>query len=379
MHTLTSKLPHVGTTIFTVMSKMAAEYNAINLSQGFPNFPVNKELLNAYHEVIDESFHQYMPMPGYGPLMVEVAEKIHTHYGRQIHPDSELLITAGATQAIFTAIQAVVHAGDEVVVLDPSYDCYAPSVELCGGRPVHVNLNADFSVNWNKVSDVITAKTRLIIVNNPHNPGGAVLSLTDIEALEAILGKHPHVLFLSDEVYEYIHFDASHISANSREKLVNKTIVVSSFGKTFHVTGWKIGYLVAPDFIMSEIKKVHQFNVFCVNSTAQAALAKYLPQTDLSELSSFYKQKRDLFRNLITGSKFELLDCKGSYFQVARYSEISDLNDVDFSIELTKRYGVAVIPVSVFNKDKHDDKLIRFCFAKDNDTLIKSAEKLCKI
>ncbi|MDG0972665.1 MAG: methionine aminotransferase [Crocinitomicaceae bacterium] len=379
MHTLTSKLPHVGTTIFTVMSKMAAEYNAINLSQGFPNFPVNKELLNAYHEVIDESFHQYMPMPGYGPLMLAVAEKIHTHYGRQIHPDSELLITAGATQAIFTAIQAVVHAGDEVVVLDPSYDCYAPSVELCGGRPVHVNLNADFSVNWNKVSDVITAKTRLIIVNNPHNPGGAVLSLTDIEALEAILGKHPHVLFLSDEVYEYIHFDAPHISANSREKLVNKTIVVSSFGKTFHVTGWKIGYLVAPDFIMSEIKKVHQFNVFCVNSTAQAALAKYLPQTDLSELSSFYKQKRDLFRNLITGSKFELLDCKGSYFQVARYSEISDLNDVDFSIELTKRYGVAVIPVSVFNKDKHDDKLIRFCFAKDNDTLIKSAEKLCKI
>jgi len=379
MHTLTSKLPHVGTTIFTVMSKMAAEYNAINLSQGFPNFPVNKELLNAYHEVIDESFHQYMPMPGYGPLMVEVAEKIRTHYGRQIHPDSELLITAGATQAIFTAIQAVVHAGDEVVVLDPSYDCYAPSVELCGGRPIHVNLNADFSVDWNKVSDVITAKTRLIIVNNPHNPGGAVLSLTDIEALEAILDKHSHVLFLSDEVYEYIHFDAPHISANSREKLLNKTIVVSSFGKTFHVTGWKIGYLVAPEFIMSEIKKVHQFNVFCVNSAAQAALAKYLPQTDLSELSSFYKQKRDLFRNLITGSKFELLDCKGSYFQVARYSEISDLNDVDFSIELTKRYGVAVIPVSVFNKDKHDDKLIRFCFAKDNDTLIKSAEKLCKI
>lgn len=379
MHTLTSKLPHVGTTIFTVMSKMAAEYNAINLSQGFPNFPVNKEFLNAYHEIIDESFHQYMPMPGYGPLMVEVAEKIRTHYGRQIHPDLELLITAGATQAIFTAIQAVVHAGDEVVVLDPSYDCYAPSVELCGGRPVHVNLNADFSVDWNKVSDVITAKTRLIIVNNPHNPGGAVLSLTDIEALEAILDKHPHVLFLSDEVYEYIHFDAPHISANSREKLLNKTIVVSSFGKTFHVTGWKIGYLVAPEFIMSEIKKVHQFNVFCVNSTAQAALAKYLPQTDLSELSSFYKQKRDLFRNLITGSKFELLVCKGSYFQVARYSEISDLNDVDFSIELTKRYGVAVIPVSVFNKDKHDDKLIRFCFAKDNDTLIKSAEKLCKI
>lgn len=379
MRTLQSKLPNVGTTIFSVMSKMAAEHNAINLSQGFPNFPVNEGLINAYHEVLDEQFHQYMPMPGYGPLTLEIAQKIKQHYGREVSTEKELLITAGATQAIFTTIQALIHSGDEVIVLDPSYDCYAPAVELCYGKPIHVNLNTDFSVDWDKVSDAVTSKTRMLIVNNPHNPGGTVFSLTDIEALEAILVKHPHVLLLSDEVYEYIHFDAPHISVNSREQLIDKTIVVSSFGKTFHVTGWKIGYLVAPQFIMDEIKKVHQFNVFCVNSTAQATLAKYLPQTNLSELSSFYKQKRDLFRNLISGSKFELLDCKGSYFQVARYNEISDLSDVDFSIEMTKKYGVAVIPVSVFNKDKHDDKLIRFCFAKDNDTLIKAAEKLCKI
>lgn len=379
MQTIHSKLPNVGTTIFSVMSKMAAEHNAINLSQGFPNFPVNAGLISAYHDVIDDSFHQYMPMPGYGPLMVEVAQKIKVHYGRQINSEKELLITAGATQAIFTIIQALVHPGEEVVVLDPSYDCYAPAVELCAGIPIHVNLNADFSVDWNKVRDAISSKTRIVLINNPHNPGGAVFSLADIEALETILDQNPHVFLLSDEVYEYIHFDAPHISAHSREKLIDKTIVVSSFGKTFHVTGWKIGYLVAPAFIMDEIKKVHQFNVFCVNSTAQATLAKYLPQTNLNELSSFYKQKRDLFRNLISGSKFELLDCKGSYFQVARYNEISDLNDVDFSIEMTKKHGVAVIPVSVFNKDKHDDKLIRFCFAKDDDTLIKAAEKLCKI
>jgi len=379
MQIVHSKLPNVGTTIFTVMSKMAAEHNAINLSQGFPNFPVNDGLIKAYHEVIDDPFHQYMPMPGYGALLLEVSQKIRHHYGRDIIPEKELLITAGATQAIFTIIQALVHPGDEVVVLDPSYDCYAPAVELCQGLPVHVNLHADFSVDWNKVGDAITSKTRLLIINNPHNPGGTVLSLSDIESLEAILDKHPHVLFLSDEVYEYIHFDAPHISANSRDKLKEKSIIVSSFGKTFHVTGWKIGYIVAPQFIMDEIKKVHQFNVFSVNSTAQAALAKYLPQTDLSELSNFYRQKRDLFRNLMNGSKFELLDCKGSYFQVARYSEISPLNDVDFSIEMTKKHGVAVIPISVFNKDKHDDKLIRFCFAKDNDTLIIAAEKLCKI
>jgi methionine transaminase len=376
---LQSKLPNVGTTIFTVMSKLAADTGAINLSQGFPNFPVDERLISTYHEILDENTHQYAPMPGLPSLSIAIAEKIKLHYGRLVQAEKELLITAGATQAIFTTIMALVHPGEEVVVLDPSYDCYAPAVELCGARPVHVNLNNDFSVDWNKVDAAISAKTRILIINNPHNPGGAVFGKADFDALEIILEKHPHLFLISDEVYEYIHFEKPHISVNSLSKIRERAIITSSFGKTFHVTGWKMGYLVAPEYIMTEIKKVHQFNVFCVNSTAQHTLARYLPTADLSQLSAFYKQKRDFFRNLIKDSKFELMDCHGSYFQVARYSEISDLPDTEFAIEMTKKHGVAVIPISVFNHDKHDDKLIRFCFAKDDDTLIKAAERLCRI
>ena len=379
MSKLKSKLPHVGTTIFTVMSKMAVEYDAINLSQGFPNFPVAEQLKKEYESVLKQGKHQYMPMPGYSPLLNEVAHKIEAHYKRNINPAEELLITAGATQAIFTVIQALIHNGDEGVVLDPSYDCYAPSIELAGGKPIHVNLNADFSVNWNKVDDAITSKTKLLVINNPHNPGGVVLTEKDILALEDIMEKNPQLFLLSDEVYEFIHFEAPHISINSRPKIRERSAVVSSFGKTFHVTGWKIGYVVAPKYIMEELKKIHQYVVFCVNSTAQATLANYLPKVDLNKLSDFYKEKRDLFRELMKESRFELLDCQGSYFQVAKYSEISTLSDVDFSIEMTKKHGVAVIPISGFNKDKHDDKLIRFCFAKNEETLIQATEKLCKI
>ena len=379
MSELISKLPNVGTTIFTVMSKMAAEHNAINLSQGFPNFPVAEELKSEYKKVIDANYHQYMPMPGYPKLLMEVAQKIQTHYNRTIDIENEVIITAGATQAIFTGIQAVVNKGEEVIVLDPSYDCYAPSVELAGGVPVHVNLNSDFSVDWDRVEDVISKNTKLLIINNPHNPGGTVFSQEDIEALEQIMDRHPHLYLLSDEVYEFIYFEKPHISIHTRERLINRSLIVSSFGKTFHVTGWKIGYLIAPEPIMKEIKKIHQYVVFCVNSTAQAALANYLPKANLEELGDFYMEKRDLFRKLMKNSRFELLDCQGSYFQVAKYNEISDLSDVDFSIELTQKHGVAVIPISGFNKDKHDDKLIRFCFAKDEETILKATEKLCKI
>jgi methionine aminotransferase len=379
MSELISKLPNVGTTIFTVMSKMAAEHNAINLSQGFPNFPVAEGLKKEYIKVIENNYHQYMPMPGSPKLLGEVAQKTQLHYNRSIDVEKEIIITAGATQAIFTGIQAVVNKGEEVIVLDPSYDCYAPSIELAGGIPIHVNLNTDFSVDWNKVEDVISKKTKLLIINNPHNPGGTVFSEKDIKALEQIMDRHPHVYLLSDEVYEYIHFEKAHISVHTREKLIGRSLIVSSFGKTFHVTGWKIGYLIAPEAIMKEVKKIHQYVVFCVNSTAQAALANYLPKVDLDDLGPFYKEKRDLFRKLMKESRFELLDCQGSYFQVARYSEISDLSDVDFSIELTQKHGVAVIPISGFNNDKHDDKLIRFCFAKDEETILKATEKLCKI
>jgi methionine aminotransferase len=379
MSELISKLPNVGTTIFTVMSKMAAEHSAINLSQGFPNFPVAEELKSEYKKVIENNYHQYMPMPGSPKLLMEVAQKTQLHYNRTIDVEKEVIITAGATQAIFTGIQAVVNKGEEAIVLDPSYDCYAPSVELAGGVPIHVNLNPDFSVDWNKVEDVISKNTKLLIINNPHNPGGTVLSEEDIDALEQIMERHPHLYLLSDEVYEFIHFEKPHISIHTREKLINRSLIVSSFGKTFHVTGWKIGYIVAPEPIMKEIKKIHQYVVFCVNSTAQAALANYLPKVSLEELGPFYMEKRDLFRKLMKNSRFELLDCQGSYFQVAKYNEISDLSDVDFSIELTQKHGVAVIPISGFNKDKHDDKLIRFCFAKDEETILKATEKLCKI
>jgi methionine aminotransferase len=361
------------------MSKMATEYDAINLSQGFPNFPVDQKLIETYHQVIDESVHQYFPMPGYPLLTAAIATKIETHYQRKVNPASEVLVTAGATQAIFTTIQALVHAGEEVIVLDPAYDCYAPAVELCQAKPVHVSLNADFSVDWNKVERAFSAKTKLLIINNPHNPGGRVFSAEDMEALTTVLEKNPQTILLSDEVYEYIYFEKKHISINSLPKLRERSVIVSSFGKTFHITGWKMGYVVAPSYLLDEIKKVHQFNVFCVNSPAQATLARYLPTTDLDQLSAFYQAKRDLFRNLLKDSKFELLPCEGSYFQVAKYSEISDLNDVDFSIKMTKEHGVAVIPISVFNNDKKDHGLIRFCFAKDDDTLIKAAEKICKI
>lgn len=376
---LNSKLPNVGTTIFTVMSKMAAEYEAINLSQGFPNFPIANELQASYEEVLKGNSHQYMPMPGAPRLLQEVAGKIKLHYGRNIQPNEELLITAGATQAIFTTIQALIHSGDETIVLDPSYDCYGPAVELAGGKPKHVNLNADFSVDWNKVEDAITSRTKLLVINNPHNPGGSVLENHDIEALEAIMERHPQLFLLSDEVYEFIHFEKPHISINTRDKIKDRTVIVSSFGKTFHVTGWKIGYAVAPEYIMKELKKIHQYVVFCVNSTAQAALFNYLPQADLSKLGAFYQDKRDLFRNLMKDSRFEFLESHGSYFQVARYGEISSKSDVEFAKEMTTQHGVAVIPISGFNQDKHDDKLIRFCFAKKEETLIKAAEKLCRI
>lgn len=379
MTKIKSKLPHVGTTIFTVMSKMAHDYNAINLSQGFPNFPIAEELNRKYQQVLSQNHHQYKPMPGAPDLLEQVALKVNHHYSRSINANEELLITAGATQGIFTTIQAIVNRGEEVIVLDPSYDCYAPSVELCGGIPVHVNMNADFSVDWEKVEDSISNNTRLLIINNPHNPGGTVFSENDMQAIETIMERYPHLFLLSDEVYEFIHFDAPHISINTRTKIRDRAVIVSSFGKTFHVTGWKIGYTVAPKYIMEEIKKVHQYVVFCVNSTSQATLASYLPSAKLDALGEFYKQKRDFFRSLLKESRFELLDCKGSYFQVAKYSEISDKSDVDFAKEMTKEHGVAVIPISGFNKDKHDDKLIRFCFAKQEDTLIQAAEKLCKI
>jgi methionine aminotransferase len=374
-----SKLPKVGTTIFTVMSKLAVEQEAINLSQGFPNFPVDKRLTDIVASISSESVHQYMPMAGYPPLLEMIGRTIHESYNRIVDAQQEILITAGATQGIFTTIQAFVGQGEEVIILDPSYDCYEPAVILSGGVPIRIPLNSDFTPNWDTIEGSFSDRTKMIIVNNPHNPSGRILNTSDIERLELILDKFPNVLLISDEVYEYITFEEKHISANSRSKLKEKTIVISSFGKTFHITGWKIGYLVAPLHLMVEIKKVHQFLVFSVNSIAQVALARYLDVVNVNELGAFYQEKRDFFKEVMKESRFKLLPSEGSYFQVASYANISSESDVDFAKRLVMEHGVAAIPMSVFNADGRDDKLVRFCYAKDEETLTKAAERLCKI
>ncbi len=374
-----SKLPHVGTTIFTVMSKLAAEHNAINLSQGFPNFPVDPALLALFHQKLNENVHQYAPMPGNPNLLVALSELIENHYDRRLTPGEEIITVAGATQGIFTAIMAMIQKGDEVIVLDPSYDCYEPVVILAGGVPVRVQLNADFLPDWDRINAAITSRTRMIVVNNPHNPSGRVWAKQDMDELEELLLKNEQILLLSDEVYEFITFEQKHISAHAYPSCWNRTITVSSFGKTFHVTGWKIGYLTAPKWLMDEIKKVHQFNVFCVNSVAQTVLADYLPTVNVSALGQFYQEKRDFFQSLLATSRFELLPCDGTYFQTARYTDISTESDVEFCKTLTTEHGVAAIPISVFNADGTDQHVIRFCFAKDEQTLQLAAQKLCAI
>lgn len=374
-----SKLPQVGTSIFSVMSKMASDFNAINLSQGFPNFEVDNRLRAIYHDVIDENVHQYAPMAGNPMLLNQLGELILKEYQRNCNPEKEILVTAGATQGIFTLLQAFINHGDEVIVLDPCYDCYDPAITLSGGKAVHIPLGLDYSPDWNRIEVAFNNATKLIIINNPHNPSGRVWGESDMNALKVLLDKFPKVLVLSDEVYEFITFEKKHLSVNSIPELRERSIITSSFGKTFHITGWKVGYIVAPEKLMNEIKKVHQFLVFSVNSVAQQVLANYLKEVDVSALGVFYKQKRDAFRNQLQKSKFKLLPCEGSYFQLVDYSAISDENDIDFTIRLVKEYGVASIPLSVFSKEKDTRKHIRFCFAKTDETIAQATEKLCKI
>ena len=374
-----SKLPTIGTTIFSVMSKMAVEHNAVNLSQGFPNFPVDEKLLEIYARNVKLDVHQYAPMPGNPSLLGSIQGLVHKEYARLCSTENEILVTAGATQGIFTAIQALVSNGDEVIILDPSYDCYDPAIILAGGKPVHVSLDENYIPDWEKVSEAFNQKTKMIITNNPHNPSGRMWDESDVEALEELLLKHPKVILLSDEVYEFITFEKRHISIHTRPTLINRSIIISSFGKTFHITGWKMGYVIAPKSIMIEIKKCHQFIVFSVNSVAQATLAEYIIEKDVSTLGAFYQQKRDLFTSLLKSSRFKLLASDGTYFQVVDYSAISDEEDVTFTKRLVSEFGVAAIPLSVFSEKPSSSKHIRFCFAKTEETLIKAAEKLCKI
>ena len=361
------------------MSKMAVDYNAINLSQGFPNFPVDPILVDLLKQKASDNIHQYNPMAGNPLLMNEIGLLIERSYARTVSVQDELLITAGATQAIFTTIQALVGGGEEVVILDPSYDCYESPIILAGGIPKRISLNDDFLPDWDLINSTVNEKTKLIITNNPHNPSGRIWNESDMKELENLLHKYPNLLVLSDEVYEYITFENKHLSAQANEFLRSRSIVVSSFGKTFHITGWKIGYLVAPEFIMKEIKKVHQFLVFCVNSVAQNVLADYLPLVKTENLGGFYQEKRDFFRERMQSSRFELMPCEGTYFQVASYDAISEEPDIDFTKRLVTEFDVATIPLSVFNADLKDRKMIRFCFAKDDKTLIQATERLCKI
>jgi methionine aminotransferase len=374
-----SKLPNIGTSIFTIMSKMAAEYNAINLSQGFPNFPVDERLTDIVATLAKKEVHQYLPMAGYAPLLSKIATLVQNSYGRIPNPETEILVTAGATQAIFATIQALVDTNEEVIILDPSYDCYEAPVLLSNARPVRIALNDDYTPNWETIEKACSSKTKMIIINNPHNPTGKILTESDFEALEKLLLKFPNIIILSDEVYEYITFEEKHISAHTRSQLLNRCVMISSFGKTFHITGWKVGYLVAPDHLMKEIKKVHQFLVFSVNSLSQVAISEYLDIVDVQKISSMYQEKRDYFKHLLKNSRFKLMPCEGTYFQVASYAAISNENDVDFCKRLITEHGVAAIPISTFYADGKDLHLIRFCFAKDNATLEEAAKRLCSI
>ena len=374
-----SKLPLIGTTIFTKMSLMAAENKAINLAQGFPNYPIDTQLQNLISEHSTLDVHQYAPMQGNLILRQEIANLINKNHKCKIDPNENVLITAGATQGIFTAIQALVSPGDEVLILDPSYDCYEVPILLVGAKPIHISLNENFRPDWQKINDFISSKTKMIIINSPHNPSGVLWEESDMLLLVELVKKHPKLIVLSDEVYEFITFEKPHISAAFNEILRERSVIVSSFGKTFHVTGWKVGYLTAPKALLTEIIKVHQYLVFSVNSLAQSVLAAYLPKSNIEQLGQFYKEKRDHFREALSGSKFTLLPCEGAYFQLASYSAISNKSDTDFCEELTKKHGVAAIPVSAFYGNKFDQQLIRFCFAKDNDTILKATKLLCAI
>jgi len=374
-----SKFPGASESIFTTMSKMAQQYQAINLAQGFPDFPVDERLTDLVSKNATANIHQYMPSSGNPPLLGKIAATVATSYGRILNPDTEILVTAGATQGIFTAIQALVSQHDEVILLDPSYDCYVAPIALVHAKPIRIPLQSDFTPDWNAISDAMNAKTKMIIINNPHNPSGKIWSEADYLELEKLLELFPNVIVLADEVYEYITFENAHLSVNSREKLRNRSVVISSFGKTFHITGWKTGYAVAPEHLMAELKKVHQYLVFSVNSLAQAVLHDYLDIADLTALGPFYQQKRNLFRTLLADSRFELLPSEGTYFQLASYAAISGENDVVFAKRLVTDFGVAAIPLSVFYEQAPDQKLIRFCFAKRDATLVKAAERLGRL
>lgn len=375
---ITSKLPDVGTTIFTVMSKLAADHNAINLSQGFPEFGVSPDIINLVSKYMEKGFNQYAPMPGIAELRQKIAEKTRELYGRKIDPETDITVTSGGTEALFAAITAIVHAGDEVIILEPAYDSYDPAIRLSGGVPVPVPLAyPGYQVDWGRVKDAMTDRTRAIMLNSPHNPTGSILGKTDVAALTEIVAD-TGVFIISDEVYEHIIFDGiRHESMLRYPELAERSFVISSFGKTYHATGWKMGYCVAPADLSAEFRRIHQFLTFASHTPSQFAYAEYLEnRAAYLDLGNFYQRKRDVFLEAIAGSRFKPLPCHGTYFQMLDYSEISQDRDTDFADWLTIEKKVAAIPPSVFYSGREDNKVLRFCFAKNEDTLIKAGEIL---
>ena len=378
---INSKLPNVGTTIFTVMSALANKHNALNLSQGFPNYPSSQKLNDLVTDAMNSGHNQYAPMIGNLDLRLAIANKYELLYKSAYHPEKEITITAGATQAIYCIISAFVKPNDEVIIFKPAYDCYEPAVEVNGGTIIPIQLSApNYKVDWLNVASKISSQTKMIIINSPHNPSGTIWTKEDMLELQK-LTKNTNIIVLSDEVYEHIVFDdKQHQSACLFDDLKQRCFITASFGKTFHNTGWKVGYTCGPETLMEEFRKVHQFNVFSVHHPSQKGIADYMQdaETYLS-LNTFFQQKRDLFLSLISESRFKVKPSEGTYFQVLDYSEITDEYDVDFAKRLTKEFKIASIPLSVFNLNNQDDKVLRFCFAKTDDTLKKAADILNSI
>lgn len=376
-----SRLPHAGTSIFAVMSGLANEVGAINLSQGFPDFPISMELVELVNHYMHKGFNQYAPMPGVLALREAIAAKAFDTFGITYDPATEIIITAGATEGIFCVITAMIHPGDEAIIIEPAYDSYAPAVELCGGIVRYSSLQVpSYTVNWPEVKSLINSRTKMIMINTPHNPTGSVLSAADLKELDHIT-RNSNIVVMSDEVYEHLIFDGTrHESVCYYPELAERSFVIGSFGKTFHTTGWKTGFILAPVVLMAEVRKVHQFVVFASNTPIQYAVAYYLKNKEnYLQLPAFYQQKRDLFAGLVKGSRFKIIPSYGTYFQLLDYSAISNEKEMDFAVRVTKEFGVASVPVSPFYHDKQDNHVLRFCFAKTEETLIKAAEILCTI
>ena len=378
---LISKLPNVGTNIFTVMSQLASDKNAINLAQGFPDFECSPQLIELVNQQMKDGHNQYAPMPGLLALRQTIVNKVNELHHSNYNPETEITVTAGGTQAIFTALSAVIQPNDEVIIFEPAYDCYSPTIKLLGGIVKSFELSPpDYKIDWDIVKKLVNTHTRMIIINSPHNPSGVILDEEDIKQLIKIT-QHSDLLILSDEVYEHIIFDGKqHLSFARYPELRDRAFIVASFGKLFHTTGWKMGYCLAPSWLMTEFRKIHQFLVFSVNTPVQYALAEFLSdQNNYQGLSDFYQQKRDLFIELMKQTRFDLLPCQGSYFQSVQYNRISNEKDLDFAKRLTTEFGVAAIPVSAFYNKGTDHQVLRFCFAKKQETLEKAVDRLTKV